>query len=79
MAVVIGGSNRAKAAKRELLLDWCGPASTRTDIDGQDKKFFRARGWIGAFFKLNRAEPGDFVVIEKLEPYRYGVTLRKKI
>ena len=74
---VIGGSNRAKAAAREVILDWGGPEPARTDIDGEDKKFFRARGWIGAFYKLNDAQPGDFIVIEPVEPYRYRVSLAK--
>lgn len=60
---VIGGSNKSKLARRVLKLDWGGPAPAETDIDGEDKKFFRARGWVGAFFKLNGAQPGDFVVV----------------
>jgi hypothetical protein len=47
----------------------------RTDIDGK-KKFFRARGWIGAFYKINHAEPGDRVVIYETAPYRYRVRLK---
>lgn len=74
---VIGGSNKSKLAKRVVKLDWGGPTPAETDIDGEDKKFFRARGWVGAFFKLNGAEPGDFVVVERVEPYRYQVRLRK--
>lgn len=74
---VIGGSNKSKLAKRTVRLDWGGAVPVETDIDGEDKKFFRARGWIGAFFKLTRAAPGDFVVIEAVEPYRYRVSLRK--
>jgi hypothetical protein len=46
-----------------------------TDIDGGTKKFFRARGWVGAFYKLNHAEPGDRVVIHETAPYRYRVSL----
>lgn len=74
---VIGGSNKSKLAKRVVTLDWGGAVPVETDIDGEDKKFFRARGWIGAFFKLNSAQPGDFVVIESVGPHRYRVTLRK--
>ena len=74
---VIGGSNKAKAAKREVILDWGGPEAACTDIDGEDKKFFRARGWVGAFYKLNDAQAGDIVVIESVEPYRYRVKLEK--
>jgi hypothetical protein len=74
---VIGGSNKAKAAPREVVLDWGGPEPARTDIDGEDKKFFRARGWVGAFYKLHDAQAGDFVVIEPLDPYLYRVRLEK--
>jgi len=74
---VIGGSNKARAAKRDIILDWGGPEPVRTDIDGEDKKFFRARAWVGAFYKLNDAQPGDFVIIEQTGAYRYKVTLQK--
>lgn len=75
---VIGGSNKSKLAKRTVRLDWGGAVPVETDIDGEDKKLFRARGWIGAFFKLTGAAPGDVVVLEQVEPYRYRVTLRKR-
>ena len=74
---VIGGSNKSKLAKRTVRLDWGGAAPVETDIDGEDKKLFRARGWIGAFFKLTGAAPGDVVVIQQVEPYRYRVSLEK--
>jgi hypothetical protein len=76
-ADVIGGSNKTEAALRDVTIDWGGPEPVRTDIDGKDKKFFRARGWIGAFYKLNRAQAGDLVVIEETAPYRYRVSLKK--
>ncbi len=76
-ADVIGGSNKASAARRLVTIDWGGPESVQTDIDGKDKKFFRARGWIGAFYKLNSAQAGDVVVIEETAPYRYRVRLQK--
>jgi hypothetical protein len=75
---VIGGSNRSEAAQNSVSLDWGGPTETQTDIDGRDKKFFRARGWVGAFYKLHGAEPGDRVTIEQTAPYRYAVRLRKR-
>lgn len=74
---VIGGPNKSQAAKQMISIEWGGPTPTESDIDGVDKKFFRARGWVGAFYKLNKAEPGDFVVIEKVGPYRCRVSLRK--
>jgi hypothetical protein len=76
-ADVIGGSNKSSAARGEVTIDWGGPEPVGTDIDGKDKKFFRARGWIGAFYKLHRAEAGDLVVIEETAPYRYQVSLKK--
>ncbi|WP_269930177.1 hypothetical protein [Aminobacter sp. HY435] len=69
-----GGSNKASAAKKEIIVDWGDPDTVRTDLDGE-KKFFRARGWIGRFYKLNRAKAGDKVRIEEIAPYRYRVSL----
>jgi hypothetical protein len=74
-ADVIGGSNKTTDAPKTVLLDWGGPEPVRTDIDGK-KKFFRARGWICAFYKINHAEPGDRVVIYETAPYRYRVRLK---
>lgn len=75
-ADAVGGSNKTMRAKRDLTIDWGGPEPVETDIDGQ-KKFFRARGWIGAFYQLHRARAGDFVVIEQTAPYRYRISLRR--
>ena len=72
---VIGGSNKMAEAPNKVLIDWGGPEPVCTDIDGKDKKFFRSRGWIRAFYKLNHAEPGDRVVIHETAPYRYRVSL----
>jgi hypothetical protein len=76
---VIGGSNKSKSAKKNVLIDWGGPTDAQSDIDGDDKKFFRARGWVGAFFKLHQAEPGDKVVIRETVSYRYSVRLEKRV
>lgn len=70
----VGGSNKATLARRELTIDWGGGEPVRTDLDGS-KKFFRARGWIGTFFKQNRAKAGDRVVVDETGPYRYRVRL----
>jgi len=75
-ADAIGGSNKATRAKRDLTIDWGGGEPVETDLDGQ-KKFFRARGWIGAFFQMNSAKAGDHVVVEEVAPYRYRVSLRR--
>jgi hypothetical protein len=70
----VGGSNKAALALRELTVDWGGGEPVQTDLDGS-KKFFRTRGWIGAFFKQNRAKAGDRVIIDETGPYRYKVRL----
>lgn len=75
-ADAVGGSNKATRAKRDLTVEWGGAEPVRTDLDGQ-KKFFRARGWIGAFYQLHRARAGDRVVVEEIAPYRYRVGLRR--
>ncbi|MCA0405123.1 MAG: hypothetical protein LCH39_03100 [Proteobacteria bacterium] len=73
-ADAVGGSNKAALARRELTVDWGGGEPVQTDLDGS-KKFFRARGWIGTFFKQNRAKAGDRVIIDETGPYRYRVRL----
>ncbi|WP_017183455.1 hypothetical protein [Sphingobium xenophagum] len=73
-ADAVGGSNKAALARRELTVDWGGGEPVQTDLDGS-KKFFRARGWIGAFFKQNRAKAGDRVIIDETGPYCYRVRL----
>lgn len=73
-ADAVGGSNKAALASRELTVDWGSGDPVQTDLDGS-KKFFRARGWIGAFFKQNRAKAGDRVIIDETGPYRYRVRL----
>lgn len=75
-ADAIGGSNKATRAKRDLTIEWGGAKPVQTDLDGQ-KKFFRARGWIGAFYQLHRARAGDRVLIEEIATYRYRVSLKK--
>ncbi|MGY3138429.1 hypothetical protein ACVWZM_009111 [Bradyrhizobium sp. USDA 4501] len=75
-ADAIGGSNKATRAKRDLTIDWGGAEPVQTDLDGE-KKFFRARGWIGAFYQLHRARAGDRVVVEEIAAYRYRVSLRR--
>jgi hypothetical protein len=74
----IGGSSKARRAKRDVEIDWGGPDPVLTDIDGSPKKkFFRARGWVRRFFELNDAVPGDRVIIEERGPYAYAVRLQK--
>ena len=77
-ADAVGGSNKASAAQRTVTIDWGGPEPVVTDLDGS-RKLFRARGWIGAFFKLNRAAPGDRVIVEQTAPYSYTVYFRKAV
>ena len=75
-ADAIGGSNKAMRAKRDLTIDWGGAEPVQSDLDGQ-KKFFRARGWIGDFYQLHRARAGDRVVVEEIAAYRYRVSLKR--
>lgn len=75
-ADAIGGSNRATRGKRDLVIQWGGAEPILTDLDGH-KKFFRARGWIRAFYELHGARAGDRVVVEEVAPYRYRVSLKK--
>lgn len=76
-ADAIGGSNKSTRAKRDLMIDWGGGEPVQTDLDGQ-KKLFRARGWIGAFYQLHGARAGDRVVVEEITAYRYRVSLRRR-
>lgn len=69
-----GGSNKASSADKTVTVDWGGPELVKTDLDGE-KRFFRSRAWIAAFFRLNAARPGDNVRIEETGPYCYKVTL----
>ena len=73
---VIGGPNRQARAEREVAIEWGGDKPAKTDIDGQ-KKFFRARGWIGDFFQLHGAKAGHRVLVEEVAPYSYKVSLKR--
>ncbi len=77
-ADTIGGSNKATRAKRDLTIDWGGAEPVQTDLDGE-KRFFRARGWTGAFYRSHGVKAGDRVVIEEIAPYRYRVSLRRYV
>ncbi|SET85483.1 hypothetical protein [Oceanicella actignis] len=74
---VIGGSNAAQKAPREMTVDWGGATPAMTDIDGQ-KKFFRSRGWIRTFFERTGAQAGDVVCVEQTGPYACRVSLEKR-
>ena len=71
---VIGGSNASEAAARHLEIDWGGPETAMTDIDGT-KSIFRARGWVRRFFAASGAREGDAVVFTQTAPYRISVHL----
>lgn len=73
-ADVIGGSNNAERATREVTVDWGGPNLAHTDIDGE-KLFFRSRAWVKPFFKLNDARAGNRVQVLMVDPYTYRVRL----
>jgi len=67
----VGGSNKAVSASREISITWDGGPLVITDLDGS-KKFFRARGWIGSFFRHNAARPGDRVLSKRARPISTG-------
>jgi len=73
---LVGGSNKSESARRTASIHWDGGDPITTDIDGS-KKFFRSRGWIRDFFRLNKVAAGDKVVVDELAPYQYRVTHRK--
>lgn len=75
---VIGGSNRASSAQREIAVDWGGGAVVMTDLDGQ-KRFFRKRGWIREFFARYGVKVGDVVIVEEVAPYSYRLKLQRHI
>ncbi|KQS63850.1 hypothetical protein ASG39_14695 [Rhizobium sp. Leaf371] len=72
----VGGSNRTAKAPREISVDW-GQDIVWTDLDSS-KKFFRARGWIGSFFRFSEAKAGDVVIVEETASYQYRVRLLKR-
>jgi DNA polymerase III epsilon subunit-like protein len=77
-ADAIGGSNRASAAQREIVVDWGGATIVMTDLDGE-KKFFRKRGWIREFFERHGVRAGDMVTVEEVAPYSYRVALQRRL
>ncbi|MET4687709.1 hypothetical protein [Sinorhizobium fredii] len=72
----VGGSNKEQKAARDISIVWEGGPLVVTDLDGS-KKFFRARGWIRAFFRHNAARPGDKVVVQEAVPYHYRLFLER--
>lgn len=73
----VGGSSKAKMAIRKVSIDWGDSTLVTTDIDGK-KKFFRKRGWVGAFFAQARAKAGEMVSVDEVEPYSYRVSLIRR-
>lgn len=69
----VGGSNRASSASTEISIDWGGPIPVLTDLDG-DKKFFRKRGWVAQFFKLNEVAVGSAISVDEVAPLSYRVS-----
>lgn len=74
----IGGSNKSSLAPRMVTIDWGAASPATTDIDGS-KKFFRNRAWVRDFFERTNARSGDIVVIHEVAPYRYAVSLKRKL
>lgn len=75
-ADAIGGSNKHKAAAKNLEITFSPGRVIHTDIDGK-KKFLRERGAVADFFARSGAEEGDIVVIERTAPYAFTFSLRR--
>lgn len=73
----IGSSSASNSAENRITVTFEPGGSVDTDIDGT-KKIFRARSEVSKFLTLSSAKEGDFVDIERVEPYRYKVSLRRK-
>ena len=73
---VIGESNKAEAAPRQLEIDRGGPESAKMDID-RTKSIFRARGWARRFFATSEAKEGEIIVFSGTAPYRISLRLER--
>lgn len=71
----IGGSNKAAAGK-PVTVTFVPGDTIETDFDN-DKKFFRARSPVGAFFRLAGAVAGDCVLLTKTADRHFEVRLLK--
>ncbi|WP_374329839.1 hypothetical protein [Aestuariivirga sp.] len=67
---VVGGSNRQSSARRTLRVRWHGSEWHETDLDGK-KQFFRSRSLVREFFEVSDVMPGDWVEVERVDPYHY--------
>lgn len=76
-AEVIGGSNAASAAARQIVVEWGGSAPVSTDLDGE-KKFFRKRAWIRQFFELHRVVAGSVVSVDQISEYHYRLSVSRR-
>jgi hypothetical protein len=70
---VFGGSCAGLTARRYVRIHW-GNEVVETDIDST-KNIFRKRGWLRRFFDANRVQAGDRVLLEKLGPYVYHLSM----
>lgn len=68
----IGGGNKSQAASSCIKLDVGLPNSLETDIDGQ-KKIFRSRKALKAFFEVYDLSAGDTVVITETGEGQYSL------
>jgi DNA polymerase III epsilon subunit-like protein len=73
-AEVIGGSNKASAAAREIVIEWGGTAPVVTDIDGS-KKIFRKRSWLREFFATHDVAAGTLVSVDQIGSLRYRLSV----
>ena len=73
----IGGSNKKSLAEKKLMISFGSGEPIETDIAG-DKMVFRKRSWFGEFLSLYKLKAGDFVSIERTEPYKYNIYPKKQ-
>lgn len=69
-ANAIGGPNESDVAQNLLQVHNGLGEPVLTDIAG-DKKIFRKRSWVSAFFHAHDIKEGDFVIIERTDHNRY--------
>lgn len=71
----LGGSNRQGAARPVRV--HCNAGTIETDIV-QARRMFRRRAWLGRFFALNRVRAGDYVLLERLSPYDFHLSVASR-
>ncbi len=75
----IGPASSRSGVGREIRLDVAGldePVFTDLPVDaksGRARGIFRRRAWVKCFFAAHRVQPGDSIVIERKDTFRYEI------